>query len=92
LRRPGRAYGGPHPYLLFCDGQSGVEQIPALIARVIGWFEPRPDLGPGHPPAETARALVAPLIPLAKRGGTKRMVDVREIVNGIMHVLGTGCQ
>ncbi len=37
-------------------------------------------------------ALVAPLIPPAKRGGNKRTVDVREIVNGIMYVLGTGCQ
>ena len=27
-------------------------------------------------------ALVAPLIPPAKRGGAKRTVDVREVVNG----------
>jgi transposase len=27
--------------------------------------------------------LIAPLIPPAKRGGNKRTVDVREIVNGI---------
>ena len=37
-------------------------------------------------------ALVEPLIPPAKRGGNKRTVDVREIVNGIMYILGTGCQ
>jgi len=37
-------------------------------------------------------ALVEPLIPPAKRGGNKRTVDVREVVNGIMYVLGTGCQ
>lgn len=37
-------------------------------------------------------ALVAPLIPPAKKGGNKRTVDVREVVNGIMYVLGTGCQ
>jgi transposase len=37
-------------------------------------------------------ALVAPLIPRAKRGGNKRTVDVREVVNGIMYILGTGCQ
>ena len=37
-------------------------------------------------------ALVEPLIPAAKRGGNKRTVDVREIVNGLMYVLGTGCQ
>ena len=36
--------------------------------------------------------LVAPLIPPAKRGGNKRTVEVREIVNGLMYILGTGCQ
>lgn len=35
-------------------------------------------------------ALIKPLIPPAKRGGNKRTVDVREIVNGLMYVLGTG--
>ena len=28
---------------------------------------------------------VAPLIPPAKRGGNKRTVDVREVVNGLMY-------
>ncbi|MET4702448.1 transposase [Constrictibacter sp. MBR-5] len=37
-------------------------------------------------------ALVAPLIPPAKRGGRKRTVDVREVLNGIFYVLWTGCQ
>jgi transposase len=37
-------------------------------------------------------ALVAPLIPPAKRGGNKRTVDVREVVNGLMYILSTGCQ
>ena len=37
-------------------------------------------------------ALVAPVIPPARHGGAKRTVDVREIVNGILYVLGTGCQ
>lgn len=36
--------------------------------------------------------LVAPLIPPAKPGGRKREVVEREIVNGIMYVLSTGCQ
>jgi transposase len=36
--------------------------------------------------------LVGPLIPPAKRGGNKRTVDVREVVNGLMYVLSTGCQ
>ena len=35
---------------------------------------------------------VAPLIPPAKHGGRKRKVDVREVVNGIMYGLSTGCQ
>ena len=37
-------------------------------------------------------ALIAPLIPPAKHGGRKREVDVREILNAILYVLGTGCQ
>ena len=35
---------------------------------------------------------IEPLIPPAKRGGRKRAVDPREIVNGVMYVLSTGCQ
>jgi transposase len=37
-------------------------------------------------------ALIAPLIPPAKRGGRKRSVDLREVTNGIMYILSTGCQ
>jgi len=37
-------------------------------------------------------ALVAPLIPPAKHGGRKRAVDLREVVDGLMYVLSTGCQ
>jgi len=37
-------------------------------------------------------AEIGPQIPPAKRGGNKRTVNVREVVNGIMYVLGTGCQ
>ncbi len=36
--------------------------------------------------------LVEPLIPLAKRGGRKRDVNLREVVNGVMYLLSTGCQ
>jgi transposase len=36
--------------------------------------------------------LVEPLIPPAKRGGGKRTVSMREVVNGLMYVLSTGCQ
>ena len=35
---------------------------------------------------------IAPLIHPAKQGGRKRTADVREVVNGIMYVLSTGCQ
>jgi transposase len=37
-------------------------------------------------------ALIKPLIPRAKRGGGKRTVNIREVVNGLMYVLSTGCQ
>jgi transposase len=37
-------------------------------------------------------ALIRPLIPPAKRGGNKRTVDERAIVNGVMYILSTGCQ
>ena len=37
-------------------------------------------------------AHIAPLIPPAKRGGRKRNVDVRDVVNGLMYILSTGCQ
>jgi transposase len=37
-------------------------------------------------------ALIAPLIPPARRGGRRRSVDVREVLNAIFYVLATGCQ
>lgn len=37
-------------------------------------------------------AHVEPLIPRAKRGGRRRSVCLREVVNGLMYVLSTGCQ
>jgi transposase len=37
-------------------------------------------------------AEIAPSIPPAKPGGNKRTVDIREVVNGVMYVLSTGCQ
>jgi transposase len=37
-------------------------------------------------------ALIAPLIPSAKKGGNKRRVDGRAVVNGVMYVVSTGCQ
>jgi transposase len=41
---------------------------------------------------DTEWAHIAPLIPPAKRGGGKRTVNMREVVNGVMYVLSTGCQ
>src|SRR5215204_3595577 len=35
---------------------------------------------------------IEPLISPAKRGGNRRHVDVREVMNGMMYVLSTGCQ
>jgi transposase len=37
-------------------------------------------------------ALVEPMIPPAKRGGRRREVNVREVLNAIFYVLSTGCQ
>lgn len=37
-------------------------------------------------------AQVEHLIAPAKRGGRRRKVNIREVVNGIMYVLSTGCQ
>ena len=34
---------------------------------------------------------LAPLIPLAKPGGHPRTVDMREVINGILYVLRSGC-
>ena len=36
--------------------------------------------------------LIEPLIAPAKRGGRKREVNVREVMNGVMYILSTGCQ
>ena len=37
-------------------------------------------------------ALVEPLLPPGKPGGGKRRVNLREVVNGVMYILSTGCQ
>ena len=37
-------------------------------------------------------SLVEPHIPPAKRGGRKRSVEAREVLQGILYVLETGCQ
>lgn len=37
-------------------------------------------------------SLIAPLIPPGKRGGRRRSIDVRAMLDGIFYVLSTGCQ
>ena len=37
-------------------------------------------------------ALMEPMIPPAKRGGRRREVNIREVLNAIFYVLSTGCQ
>ncbi len=35
---------------------------------------------------------IEPLIPPAKRGGRRRSVELREVVQGLLYMLETGCQ
>ena len=37
-------------------------------------------------------AHIKPLIPPAKRGGGKRRVNIRAVIDGVMYILSTGCQ
>ena len=37
-------------------------------------------------------AIIAPLIPRAKRGGNRRTIDERAVVDRVMYILSTGCQ
>ena len=37
-------------------------------------------------------ALIGPLIPPGKRGGNKRTVIERNVADGVMYILSTGCQ
>jgi transposase len=41
---------------------------------------------------DAERDHIEPLIPPAKHGGGKRRINMREVVNGVMYVLSTGCQ
>ena len=36
--------------------------------------------------------IIAPMIPPCKPGGRQRSVNLREVVNGLLYVLSTGCQ
>ena len=50
--------------------------------------------GPRYPSdlTDVEWSLVEPLIPPAKRGGRRRSVNLREVLNAIFYVLSTGCQ
>ena len=37
-------------------------------------------------------ALIASFVPPARRGGRRREVDMRQVLNGVFYVLSTGCQ
>ena len=52
----------------------------------------RPRPSPGQALTDAEWGHIEPLIPPAKRGGGKRRVDMRQVVNGVMYVLSTGCQ
>ena len=41
---------------------------------------------------EAEWAQLAPQIPPARRGGRRRTVNIREVLNGLLYVLSTGCQ
>ena len=41
---------------------------------------------------DAERAPAAPLIPPAGRGGRRRSVEVRAVLDGLLHLLATGCQ
>ena len=45
-----------------------------------------------HDLTDAEWAVVEPLIPPAKPGGNSRTVNIREVVNGLMYLLGSGCQ
>jgi transposase len=62
-------------------------------------IEARPDIGLIFIDAKakaylsiTGRACVTRDISNVKRGGNKRHVEVREVMNGVMYILSTGCQ
>src|SRR5689334_4835808 len=73
--------------------ESSVTLLRAPIREVPMWTvenRPRYDRSTLRYPSDLTDqewGLIKPLIPPAKRGGRKRTVDEREIVNGIMYVL-----
>src|ERR1019366_5064882 len=69
---------------------SEAEMPPSLSG--MSWMVKNSIGGVGELCGAVAPACIGPLIPPAKRGGRKREVDPRDVVDGIMYVLSTGCQ
>jgi putative transposase len=50
------------------------------------------DLGLGARLSDTQYALFAQYLPAARPGGRRRTTDLRLVLDGVLHVLRTGCQ
>lgn len=50
------------------------------------------DFGAGQALSDEQYAVLAPLIPPAKPGGRPRTTDMRRLLNGLFHLVRTGCQ
>src|SRR3954468_6188958 len=50
------------------------------------------DFGAGQALSDEQYALLAPLIPPAKPGGRPRTTDMRRLLDGLFHLVRTGCQ
>jgi putative transposase len=50
------------------------------------------DFGAGQALGDEQYALLAPMIPPAKPGGRPRTTDMRRMLDGLFHLVRTGCQ
>lgn len=50
------------------------------------------ELGCGGRLSDAQWQLLEPMVPPAKHGGRRRSVDMRRVLDGIFHVVRTGCQ
>ena len=81
-------------------GAIGYDAVKHLVLCRIERRPPKLDLDihPYLPRANVATmtdaewAHIEPLIPPGKPGGGKRRVAIREVINGVMYILSTGCQ
>jgi transposase len=73
---------------------ASIREVPDVDHRKPPPLQPR-QVDPRRTPGDLTDAeweQIEPLIAPAKRGGGKRRVNMREVVNGVMYVLSTGCQ